>query len=742
MTEQESAQRETRSFEAEVSKLLSLMVHSVYSNRDVFLRELISNAADACEKLRVTAIEHPQLLAEDPDFRITLIPDKTAGTLTVADNGIGMDRDELAGNLGTIARSGTRAFLDGLSGGTEGSALIGQFGVGFYSAFIVAASVEVISRKAGTDEAWRWTSDGQGTFTIEPVALEAAPVRGTRVLLRLSDDAKDYAEQATIERVVAEYSAHVPVPILLQLGDGAADKTLADGSALWRKPKSSVTEAEYAEFYGHVSHQYDEPALTVHYRAEGRHEYSVLLFVPSMKPFDLFDPERRGRVKLYVRRVFITDEAKILPAWLRFVRGVIDSEDLPLNLSREMLQKNPVLEAIGKGVTTRILGDLDKLANDDGERFEKVWDAFGPVIKEGLYEDADRRDALYKIVRFRTTTGGESWRSLADYVAAMRPNQTAIYYALGDDAKAILASPQLEGFARRGIEVLVLSDPVDAFWVRTALGYDGKPFQSVTQGAADLDTIPVAEGAEAAEAAPESAVATLAARFKQTLGDKVSAVRASARLTTSPVCLVASDIGPDRQLEKILAAQRKIQDPVGAGARTEPDAPADQGAGGQGHRRRYRRGARGRGGAALRRGAHPRRRGAGRPGRLHRADRPADRAWPRLEFSIGLSDSFGMVQSLQVQFTTKDHRLNPYRSVTHLGGRNADGSAWRVPVADAIDGIRARRWEFYVLDPAGEKAWLHVTVSRDGHEYLKAVDEREIPAMLISLPGSIRPEPT
>ncbi len=560
MAETTSDKRETRTFEAEVSKLLSLMVHSVYSNRDVFLRELISNAADACEKLRVTALDHPELLAEDSSFRITLVPDKSAGTLAVEDNGIGMDRAELVDNLGTIARSGTRAFLEGLSSGAEGSALIGQFGVGFYSAFIVASSVEVVSRKAGTGEAWRWTSDGQGTFSIEPAALDAAPARGTRVLLHLMDDARTYAEQATIERVVAEYSAHVPVPIVLKVGDGAGEKTLADGSALWRKPKASVTEAEYAEFYGHVSHQYDEPALTIHYRAEGRNEYSVLLFVPSMKPFDLFDPARRGRIKLYVKRVFITDEAEILPPWLRFVRGVVDSEDLPLNLSREMLQKNPILEAIGKGVTTRILADLDKLAGDDRERFEKVWEAFGPVIKEGLYEDSERRDGLYKIVRFRTSTGGETWRSLADYVAALRPNQTAIYYALGDDRKAILATPQLEGFARRGVEVLILSDPVDAFWVRTALGYDGKPFQSVTQGTADLDKIPVAEGSEAAaEAAPESAVAMLAAHFKQTLGDRVDAVRASARLTTSAVCLVASDRGPDRQLEKILSAHEQLK---------------------------------------------------------------------------------------------------------------------------------------------------------------------------------------
>jgi molecular chaperone HtpG len=548
---------ETRSFEAEVSKLLHLMVHSVYSNRDVFLRELVSNAADACERLRMLALEKPELLAQDPDFKIRLSAD--AGKLTVADNGVGMSRDELIANLGTIARSGTKAFLDGLSSGAEGAALIGQFGVGFYSAFIVATSVEVVSRLAGSDEAWRWQSDGKGTFTVEPVDLAAAPARGTRVTLTLADDAKDYAEQATIERVVAAYSAHVPVPIVFALPDGATEKTLADGSALWRKPRAAVKPEEYAELYGFVSGQYDEPALTIHYRAEGRHEYSVLLFVPSRKPFDLFEIERKGRVKLYVRRVFITDEASILPAWLRFVRGVIDSEDLPLNISREMLQKNPVLEAIGKAVTNRILTELEKLAGDDREKFEKAWDAFGAVIKEGIYEDAERRDQLYKIARFRTSRTPKEWRSLADYVAGLRPNQTAIYYALGENAEAILAGPHLEGFTRRGIEVLILSDPVDPFWVRTALGYEGKPFQSVTQGAADLSLIPVAEGAaDAGEAASESAVATLAARFKQILADKVSEVRASARLTASAVCLVAPDSAYDRRLERILSANDRI----------------------------------------------------------------------------------------------------------------------------------------------------------------------------------------
>jgi molecular chaperone HtpG len=552
------ASGETRSFEAEVARLLSLMVHSVYSNRDIFLRELVSNAADACEKLRMLALDKPELLADDSSFKITLSADKPKGTLTVADNGVGMDRGELIDNLGTIARSGTRAFLDSVKGG-EGASLIGQFGVGFYSAFMVAADVDVVSRRAGGEEAWRWRSDGKGTFTVEPVGLEEAPARGTRVGVRLSDVAKTYAEQATVERVVAAYSAHVPVPIVWKLADSQTEKTLADGSALWRKPKASVTAPEYAEFYGLVSGNFDAPALTVHYRAEGRNEYSVLLFIPSMKPLDLFDPDRKGRIKLYVRRVFITDEAQILPAWLRFVRGVIDSEDLPLNLSREMLQRNPVLEAIGKGVTNRILADLEKLAGEDKEGFEKIWDAFGAAIKEGLYEDAERRDALYKIARFRTTTGGKSWRNLSDYVAALRPNQTAIYYALGGDEKTIHAVPHLEGFAKRGIEVLVLSDPVDAFWVRTALGFDGKPFQSVTQGAADLAKIPLVEGGTEAEAAPESAVATLAALFKQTLGDRVSAVRASSRLTASPVCLVASELGPDRQLERILAKHQDLK---------------------------------------------------------------------------------------------------------------------------------------------------------------------------------------
>ncbi len=540
-------------FSADVARLLSLMVHSVYSNKDIFLRELISNAADACEKLRYLAIAEPALIEGDGAFAITIEADPDGARLIVSDNGIGMTGDEMRDNLGTIARSGTRAFLDGLAESRDGGALIGRFGVGFYSAFMVADRVRVVSRRAGSDEAHVWSSDGQGTFQLVPLTEGDLPGRGTRVELFLNAESRSYADEDTIERIVGAYSAHVPVPIRYRAAGSETSRELADGSALWVKPKSAVTPEEYAEFYGTVAQAFDEPALTLHYRAEGRHEYSVLLFVPSEKPFDLFDPARKGRVKLYVRRVLITDEAEILPAWLRFVRGVVDSEDLPLNLSREMLQKNPVLEAIGKGVTSRVITELTKLADNDGDKFLKVWEAFGPVIKEGLYEAPERRDDLFKLVRFRTMQSGQAWRTLADYVSALKDNQTAIYYALGETPEAVRASPHLEGYAARGLDVLILSDPVDAFWVRTALGFEGKPFKSVTQGAADLDNIPPTESA--GEEAPVADAATLASLLKEALADQVSDVRASSRLATSAVCLVAPEFGLDRMTEKLVARQ-------------------------------------------------------------------------------------------------------------------------------------------------------------------------------------------
>ncbi len=553
MTDTHDRPTENHAFQAEVSRLLHLMVHSVYSNRDIFLRELVSNAADACEKLRYLALETPALLGDDGELKITLAADPEAKTLTIADNGIGMTRDELIENLGTIAKSGTKAFLEavGESAG-KSSGLIGQFGVGFYSAFMVAARVVVTSRRAGSDQAWTWISNGIDGYEIRPAEDAEAPARGTVIRLELNDDGVAYADEATVERIVETYSAHVPVPVRF-IKANQEEKALSDGSALWVKPKSEITPEAYKEFYGNVSGQWDEPALTVHYKAEGRHEYSVLMFVPSMKPFDLFDPARKGHVKLYVRRVFIADDVELLPNWLRFTRGVVDSEDLPLNLSREMLQHNPVLEAIRKNVTSRLLTELSKCADNDAETFAKIWESFGPVIKEGLYEDAERRDELFKICRFKTTTSGAGTRSLKEYVEGLKENQTKIFYILADDPAKAAASPHLEGFAARGVEVLLLTDPVDAFWVRTALGYDGKPFQSVTQGSSDLEQIPLPEGSERPEEKDAGGTAALIEKLKTVLGERVSDVRASSRLASSPACLVAPDFGPDKQFEKIMA---------------------------------------------------------------------------------------------------------------------------------------------------------------------------------------------
>ncbi|RXF69249.1 molecular chaperone HtpG [Hansschlegelia zhihuaiae] len=555
----DAAAPESRPFEADVAKLLHLMVHSVYSDRDVFLRELVSNAADACEKLRFEAIETPSLLGDDPKPRIVITADKEAGRLVVEDNGVGMSRDEMAEALGTIARSGTRAFMDRLEtaqskdGSKEGAQLIGQFGVGFYSVFMVADRVEVASRRAGSAEAALWASDGKGAFTITELDPAAAPARGTRVTLHLMEDARTYAERWMLERIVKEQSGHVPVPISLAEA-GAEPEQIADGAALWARPKAEISKEEYADFYRGVAGQFDEPALVTHYRAEGRHEYVALAFTPSTPPFDLFDPDRKGRMKLYVRRVFITDDAELLPRWLRFVRGLVDSSDLPLNVSREMIQQSPVLAAIRKGLTNRVLGDLEKLAENEPETFAKVWEAFGPVIKEGIYEDYERQAQLLTLARFRSTASSDGFRTLKDYVADLKENQTAIYYLAGGNPDQLRSSPHLEGFAARGVEVLLLTDPVDSFWVTTAQGFEGKPFKSASQGAADLGAISAPDAADKPATETSPAVADLIAFAKTALGDAVSDVRASDRLTSSAVCLVAPDYGLDRQLEKILAA--------------------------------------------------------------------------------------------------------------------------------------------------------------------------------------------
>ena len=555
-----------RSFEADVAKLLHLMVHSVYSDKDVFLRELVSNAADACEKLRYEGISDPALLGGDSAPRILVTLDPHDRRLTIEDNGIGMSEAEMVDALGTIARSGTKAFMDRIAGAKDAgeSQLIGQFGVGFYSAFMVADRVEVTSRHAGSDTATAWLSDGLGTYTVQPVDVADAPERGTRVLLHLKEDAATYTDPFKVERTIKAQSGHVPVPIFLkEKPDAEEQKSLSDGAALWTRPKSEITAEEYQDFYRTVAGQYDAPSLTLHYRAEGLHEYNVLAFVPETKPFDLFDPDRGGRMKLYVRRVFITDDAQILPRYLRFVRGLVDSADLPLNVSREMIQESPVLAAIQKGVASRVLSELDKLSTSDPERYLSLWDNFGAVLKEGLYEDYTRRETLLGLARFRSTAADGEWRSLKDYAADLRENQTAIYYATGQDLERLASSPQLEGFRARGIEVLLLPDQIDSFWVTSGVDYEGKPFKSVTQGLADLSLIPLPEG-ELPAAAPSEAIGSFIAFVKATLGDAVSDVRASERLTESAVCLVAPEGGMDLQLEKLLAGAGQI------GAKAKP----------------------------------------------------------------------------------------------------------------------------------------------------------------------------
>ncbi len=550
---------EPRPFEADVARLLHLMVHSVYSDKDVFLRELISNAADACEKLRYEGLSNPALLGDDGQPRITVTLDPDGRRLTIEDNGIGMSEAELGEALGTIARSGTRAFVERIAASkdAEGSQLIGQFGVGFYSAFMVADRVDVLTRRAGSDAAAAWSSDGLGTYTIEPVDVADAPSRGTRVTLQLKEDAAGYTQAHTIERTIKAQSGHVPVPVSLKDNPDAEPRQIGDGAALWTRPKAEITPEDYADFYRGVAGQFDAPALTLHYRAEGLHEYAVLAFIPGTRPFDLFDTDRAHGIKLYVRRVFITDEAEVLPRYLRFVRGLVDSSDLPLNVSREMIQQSPVLAAIQKGFANRVLGELEKLGESDPARFLTIWDNFGAVLKEGLYEDHARRETLLGIARFKTTASGAEWRSLRDYAAALRENQTAIYYATGSDLERLATSPQLEGFRARGIEVLLLADQVDSFWVTSGIDYEGKPFKSVTQGMADLTLIPLPEGAEPAAQAPEQ-VAGFIEFVKATLGDAVSDVRASERLTESAVCLVAPEHGMDRQLEKLLAGAGRL----------------------------------------------------------------------------------------------------------------------------------------------------------------------------------------
>ncbi len=550
--------KETLSFQAEVSRLLDIVANSLYSNKEVFLRELISNASDACDKLRYAAITEPELARDDQDYRISISFDPDQRTVTVADSGIGMNRDELIENLGTIASSGTLKFMDQLEQAKDPQGavnLIGQFGVGFYSAFVVADKVEVESRKAGEHQGWRWTSDGRGEFTVEP--CDEAPARGTRVRLRMKASEDEFLSDQRLRRIVQTYSDHIAIPIYL--GEGEAAEQINTASALWTRPKSEISEQQYTEFYHHAAHAMDDPWMRLHFKAEGKVEFTCLLFVPSQKPFDLFNPDRKHGVKLYVRRIFITDDCEeLVPAYLRFLRGVVDSEDLPLNVSREVLQHNPLVTKIRKTLVKRVLGELKKKAEKEPEAYAQFWETFGAVLKEGLYEDPEQKDALLELARFRSSTR-DGLVSLEGYVQAMKPGQESIYIITGDSPEALKKSPQLEGFQAKGVEVLLLSDPIDDFWTSAVGRYKDYPIKSVTRGSAELDRIAGEEKAESEadgdvqeSKTREADLATLVAYLKTSLSGEVKDVRASQRLTESACCLVADEGDMDIHLERLL----------------------------------------------------------------------------------------------------------------------------------------------------------------------------------------------
>ena len=594
--------RETRRYEAEVGQLLDLMVRSLYSSKEIFLRELISNASDAADRLRFAALSDDSLTGGDGELRISIRFDPEERTLTVADNGIGMSREEVVENIGTIARSGTRRFIESLTGDEARDAqLIGQFGVGFYSVFIVAERVVLTTRRAGAPagEGVRWESDGRGEFTVETVEV---PAHGTEVTLHLREGEDDLLDGFRLRGIVRKYSDHISFPIRMAkegeagdgdgAGDGAGDgedagkeagapeeETVNRATALWGRPRQEISEDEYEEFYKHVAHDFEAPLDTIHARVEGNVEYTVLLFVPGRAPFDLWDRNVRRGLRLYVRRVFILEDAgDLLPAYLRFMRGVIDSSDLPLNVSREILQSNRQVEAIRSGTVKRVLGALDKLAEGDAEKYAKFWGEFGKVLKEGVVEDASNRDAIAALLRFHSTAGedAEPAVSLAAYVERMNKGQEAIHYLTADSLTAARSSPHLEVFRKRGVEVLLLTDPVDEWLVGHLTEFDGKPLRSVSRGDLDLASLGEGEAAEGegegagegkdagedetgkdGEDAAEAAASdrkTLVKRIGEALGDRVQSARVSRRLTTSPACLVADEHALGTHFENVLRA--------------------------------------------------------------------------------------------------------------------------------------------------------------------------------------------
>ncbi len=540
---------ETLEFQAEVKQLLRLMIHSLYSNREIFLRELVSNASDACDKLRFEALGDAGLYESDPALQIEVLFDKDTKTLTVRDNGIGMSREEVIENVGTIARSGTKAFLEALEQDkAKDAALIGQFGVGFYSSFIVAERVELLTRRAGltAGHGVRWVSDGSGQYTLETIERAA---RGTEVILHLKDDASEFLDGWRLRQIIRRYSDHITLPVMMrsESEEGGETERVNSASALWARAKSEISDEEYAEFYKHVAHDWEAPLAWTHNRVEGRNEYTSLLFIPARAPFDLWDRDRMHGVKLYVKRVFIMDDAeKLMPRYLRFVRGVIDSNDLPLNVSREILQSSAVIDSIRAGSVKKILGQLEQMAENEAEKYATFWKEFGQVLKEGPAEDFANREQIARLLRFASTQDSAAGPvvSLKAYLERMQEGQDAIYYIIADTLAAALNSPHLEAFRKKGMEVLLLSDRVDEWLVSHLREFEGKPLKSVTRADVKLDDEDKHPEAEQA--------GDLIERFKTALGESVSDVRISTRLVDSPSCVVTDEHDMSLHLQRLL----------------------------------------------------------------------------------------------------------------------------------------------------------------------------------------------
>ena len=552
--------KETFTFQAEVGKILDIVAHSLYSKKEVFLRELISNASDACDKLRYASIAKPELSDDGVEFKIKIDVDKKSSELKILDNGIGMSKKELVESLGTIARSGTQAFLKNISDADKSSkdiqsSLIGQFGVGFYSAFMVAKKITVNSKKAGSNQSWSWSSDGKGSFEIESASKENV---GTEIILKIDEKDKEYLEEDRIESIVKKYSDHIAQPVVMKTKE-KEEKVLNSASALWTRDKRNISNEQYKEFYHHVGMAYDDPWMIMHNKAEGLISYTNLLFIPSNRPFDLFNPDRKSNLKLYVKRVFITDDCEgLIPPYLRFIKGIIDTDDIDLNISREMLQNNPVVAKIKNALIKRVISELKKKAENDSENYVKFWEAFGPVLKEGIHEDFANRDKILEVSRFQTSHS-EKLTSLKDYVSRMKKGQDTIYYLSGEDKEKLSQSPHLEGFRAKGVEVLYMTDPVDEFWLPSVGKYSEKSFQSITRGSADLDKIK-SKNADKKDKKDEKKenIDKLIASLKVVLGKEVKDIKSSERLTDSAVCLVAGEGDMDMHLEKLLKQHQQL----------------------------------------------------------------------------------------------------------------------------------------------------------------------------------------